>query len=352
MEEVIQQAITSELGAALNKEAGPHLSRLKEIIKEINKHIEILRSSNISTLVEHTNREKAGRLLKHLDEKYVSVYTTELKQDTRKQQIVIDSITKLYFLTEEFFVLKGAISKPKFTMTYSDSQSGMYYRQEFEIGVGDLKVNEDSHQKIQLRFQTQSVLEKMKAVIKDNEIEQENAKKLYKHFMTFTEPYQEYKRAGNYSGRGIWREAFELHLENLHKSYVYGTEKEFNPNCQMESVAHRWVLYKYASGNDPYFTGPDTALSQVKAENASLITDIDTVLNAAAYIVKWGEEVSTTDLSQMLKTKGANEINTFAKNIWETLSKEIQDEIVAIMGSNLGLSSPKVVIREKDIVIR
>jgi hypothetical protein len=34
-----------------------------------------------------------------------------------------------------------------------------------------------------------------------------------------------------------------------------------------------------SSGREPYYTGPDTALAQVKNANASIISNADTVLN-------------------------------------------------------------------------
>jgi hypothetical protein len=68
------------------------------------------------------------------------------------------------------------------------------------------------------------------------------------------------EKKGANINHGVVREAFELHLENLHNSLEDSENYQFK-NCRMESVGKRWILYRYASGSDPYFTGPDTMFS-------------------------------------------------------------------------------------------
>ena len=341
MERKIAETILSELVEGFNDEASLPVKELKSIIGKIQVEMANIRKVNITSQIRHDRQGRAQRLLKYLGYVNKSLYNKEIMQDNQNCEIIIKSITKLYFLTEEFFALRGVINRPRFMMTAIDDTAGMYFRKNFEP---ELLENSSQYLRIEqsassrnkgsggntfgLRFNGASVMEQMKATIKDNEQEAQTAKQLYEHYKAFTKPYREY---GNVN-EGVMREAFELHLEKMHASL--NLDGNFNPGCNMESEGRRWIMYRQASGSDPYFTGPDTALSQVKAENAALVSNIDTVLNTAEFIVQHGLVISTENLKAALRTKSEDEIRDFSSKIWRSLDESTQNEIKKAMGGS------------------
>lgn len=345
MEKVIKEGIEDNLAKGLEQQVSAIEQELKNIIEEIKKELKKIDDINVIDLIQKSGGQ---RLLSQLEERYKSKYDKVKKLEEENTIKLINSIVKLYFLTEEFFSIIGVIQKPRFLMTYIDN--GFYIRKDFEKELLQDSFNsvffnkESGTEGFGLRFNSTYIINKLKKSLEENEIERQNAKKLYEHYQTFTAPYRKYeKRSINTTGwqmnEGVAREAFERHLENLHRQFVTSKEIIEFQKCRMESVGRRWVMYRYASGSDPYFTGPDTLLSQVKAENASLVSNIDTVLNTALFIVKKGQEINIEDMKQLLKTKGENEINTFSKKIWEGLSEKVKKDIQKEFEKNLGLKN-------------
>lgn len=345
MEEKITKVIQSELAEGVEQESSKRILRLGEIVKEINTQMENIKKTNIITSLKNNNKSKAQRLLRYLDNVNTATYNKEIIENEVNSEIIIQSITKLYFLTEEFFALRNVINRPKFMMTAIDKESGMYFRKDFEIELlenGSKYLAPEQSSKgngISLRFQKNAIIEQMKKIIKENEQEVETAKQLYEHYKAFTEPYFRDERNSN---EGIAREAFERHLENLHKSL--GKDGKF-VECNMESEGRRWILYRQSSGSDPYFTGPDTALSQVKAANASLISNINTVLNTAEFIVQEGLKINSANLKNALRTKGEDEIRDFSKKLWDSLSSNVQKEIEKELDGTVKSLKNRIVIK-------
>lgn len=345
----IAEAVLSELVEGLESEASPSIDELKSIVSKISVEIEKIRRVNVTSLVRHDRQDRAQRLLKYLDQVNKSTYNKEIMQDNQNCKIIIESITRLYFLTEEFFALRGVINRPRFMMTATDDMAKMYFRKDFEPELLD---NSSEYLRIErvaskrggsfgLRFMGDTVMAQMKRTIASNEKEAQTARQLYEHYQSFTASYRAW---GGKVNEGVMREAFELHLEKMHASL--NQDGSFNPSCDMESEGRRWVMYRHASGSDPYFTGPDTALSQVKAENASLVSNIDTVLNTAEFIVQHGLTISTENLKTALKTKSGDEIKDFSSKIWKHLDKSVQDEIIKAMGGS------ESIVRKFHVTIR
>lgn len=348
MEEKISKVAQEKMEKALSDEISQQISNIQGIVKAIEKELKTIEKINIISLVENTNQEKSQRLLKSLDKIYTSNYDKKIVKNLKNKTEIINSITKLYFLTEEYFVKRKVIKNPNFIMT-ATTPSGLYIRKEFteELLKNDasnfLDFQENRDGGVGLRFKSSSVLEKMKESIQNDNKELEFSKKLYEHYQNFIEPYQKYEEKGGNINEGVCREAFELHLEQLHKSQL--EKKEFK-NCRMESVAKRWIKYRVSSGSDPYFTGPDTALSQVKSENAALVGDIKTILNTARFIVMEGNTIGKKKLQGKLKTKSVNEIKTFSKSLWSFLDEDVKEDILKELGGK------SVVEKQKYIYIK
>lgn len=375
MEATINQVVDegwSSMVSELGGDAGELEIIKSKIVASLDKIIKLDKIVSIEK-----QKRKGQRLLGYLEdgEKYHAAYASyKNMKEENGQQILIQEVVSLYFLTEEYFAKLKLIKETNFLMTcvYGDdvnsekpSGEGMYFRRNFqEI----LQKNADSLLSISaeasskgggfgLKFNPSAVIAEMQKL---NDAEKNFARQLYEHYWVFTKPYRDYVLAGHTLNEGVYREAFEMHLENCHNGLrdIDITEYRLD-KCTMESEGRRWVMYRYASGSDPYFTGPDTQYSQVKAENASLVSSIDTVLNTAKFIVeKHGNSKMLSILknpkSSPLAVKDNSDIRDFKKDIFDWLdqnAKSTANEIISILSE--GLSDPvkhpghsKITIRE------
>ena len=298
--------------------------------------------------IDKNKKQNLQRLLKEMNEKYISAYNENLKNIENKKnkqaQEIVSIITDLYFLTEEYLVKIGAIKNSVFLMTgvvKGEDGTNYYIRTDFKEELfNNEKVNNflsisksssEKGNKIGIRFNEAAVLEKMKNIIKEDTKEKEKAKNLYLTYQRFIKPYLEHEFKNNEwkMNIGVSREAFEGYLEK----YYLNLPETFNFNKRMPSEGRRWVMYRYASGSDPYFTGPDTSKSQVKSENASLVSNIDTVLNTALYIknnhnnIIQNNDEAVDKIKRLLKTQSNEEINTFSKKIYDSLKEDVKKQI-------------------------
>lgn len=339
MQERIVTTVIDEFSGGVYEDIIRESNSLQNILQNIQKEIQIIEN------LEFTGKKDKGtqRFLKHLDERYYSLYAQIKLKDTNIKNMIIQSITKLYFLTEQYFSELGLITKPQFQMTAIIDD--MYIQANFETellqsSTNFLSLGEGDRGKISLKFDTNKVVNRLRDSVQQDLESIEQAKKLYNHYTKFSTPFRRVNNKGGYINWGYVREAFERHLENLHRSFN-GDINNFQ-ECKMESVGQRWILYRYSSGSDPYFTGPDTESSQVKAENASLVGDIDTVLNTARFILleasgQLKKDVGKEQIVEALKTQNLNEISTFSKKLWNYLSKTAQDTVENELGKVKGL---------------
>lgn len=377
MEATVNQVV-DEGWSSMVSELGGDVKELEIIKNKIAASLDKI--IKLDKIVSIQKQDKKGqRLLGYLenDEKYHAAYDSyKNMKEENKRQILIQEVVSLYFLTEEYFAKLKLIKETNFLMTcvYGDdvnsktpSGKGMYFRRNFqEI----LKENADSLLSINpgaegrgggygLKFNPNAVAAEMQKL---NDAEKKFAQNLYKHYRLFTEPYRKYVQAGHKLNEGVYREAFEMHLENLHEGLKNIDIANYSfDGCKMESWGRRWVMYRYASGSDPYFTGPDTKFSQVKAENASLISSIDTVLNTAKFIIeKHGNSKMLAILkdpkSSPLAIKDNSDIRDFKEDIYNWLVQNSQgtaDEIISILSKGLS-DSFTIEHRKKDnkIIVR
>lgn len=91
----------------------------------------------------------------------------------------------------------------------------------------------------------------------------------------------------------------------MHHSLQGENTAQFNKNNignDLESKGARWQMYRLSSGNAAYYTGPDTLYAQVKNANASLIDNVNTVLNTMdALIQLFDNTISVENLAENLQ---------------------------------------------------
>ena len=373
MEATINQVV-DEGWSSMVSELGGDVEELNiiknKIVNSLNKIIKL------DKIVSIQKQDRKGqRLLGYLEdsEKYHAAYGSyKNMKEENGQQILIQEVVSIYFLTEEYFAKLKLIKETNFLMacTYGDdinskeaNGKGMYFRRNFqEI----LEKNADSLLSISaeasskksegygLKFNPSAVIAEMQKL---SDAEKNFARQLYEHYRVFTQPYRDYVLAGHTLNEGVYKEAFEMHLENCHNGLKNIDITKYRlDKCTMESPGRRWVMYRYASGSDPYFTGPDTQYSQVKAENASLVSSIDTVLNTAKFIIeKHGNSKMLSILkdskSSPLAVKDNSDIRDFKEDIFDWLdqnTKSTANEIISILSE--GLSDSATIHRGHDKV--
>ena len=332
----VNNVVEKETIKAVNQEVTKQITSIHSLIQTIKSEIDKLKQLEMLNLIRNENKQKAQRFLKDLDEKSLSEYERAQSLDTAQKHQYIQIITNLYFFTEQFLVQTGVIKESRFLMTYVSN--GMYIRQDLGKILQSnpsqfLEINRESGSStFGLRFKASSVSQQLLNSIKDNEKEIKKAQELYAHFNLFTRPYWTYHQhntTGWKINKGVAREAFERHLESLHANLDTETSLQ---NCRMENVGKRWVMYRESSGSDPYFTGPDTLLSQVKAENASLISNVDTVINTALFILQY--EKKAIDIQELEKrVNTSSSLKNFSKDLWMGLSDTVKNQIETELGA-------------------
>lgn len=208
---------------------------------------------------------------------------TEALQDAKIRNRIGKLIFEAYELTSMILVNIGLIDPIHFTFTYASKKGNVFYRSE------KMQIDPNKDLKFELRNNQQTLVIRLKtSVIRQKLLENQLGKEdggiiVAKHYKKFIEPFLENEKKGSWKMNvGVATEAFERHWEQLKHSL---TPPNMN-DADLGSVGSRWVLYKMSSGSDPYYTGPDTAESQVKNANASIISNADTVINTIQAVLK------------------------------------------------------------------
>lgn len=281
---------------------------------------DILLETNM--IMKITKQEKYGlQSLIQGENEYSTVNWSTMKTNREKAK---EHILNLYHLTTEILAKLNLIQQVNYTVTYFD-KNGKYYRLgNFELTTENVNLQGESSGSLNI---SRSAIKK--AALKAASEQKDAYEKLNNHYQNFIEPYVNYSKNNNTGwriNRGVAAEAFERHWEQLNHSME-------NPDQMIigdyGSEGRRWVLYRQSSGSAAYYTGPDTALSQVKNYNATVIHNIDTVLNATDFIFKLFEGKINIQESkeQILKALSQKDTMTFSKKIWDNLSQTARDEV-------------------------
>lgn len=257
-----------------------------------------------------------------LTEKSSSADYGLMKSTKENREIAKHHLLILYKVTGQILSSLNLIDEIKTTVTYIDDDGNYYRMGDFEIedkdvslSGGALKMSEAAIRKEALKRQQES---------------KDAFDKINQHFKAFSRPYYQWERktkTGWTVNRGVAAEAFERHWEEMGHSL----EKTENfSNRDFGSVGHRWVLYLLSSGSDAYYTGPDTLFSQVKNYNATIIHNLDTVLNAVDFIRKiLNREIDVGEQKQQIKNalSQSEQTNIISQKVWEAASKTAKKAI-------------------------
>ena len=310
-----------------------HITELVKSDKELQLNLESLRKiyndlqrENIVQKVKLTKRSKLSELLNGQGNKII------INNDTDQDRI-IQQIFEGYHLTSVILQQLNFIRTVNYTITYIDNKGNFVRAGDMEITPDMLRLEAASKGRgYSLRLREGVVKAKIEAA-KTNDTAQMI---LNKHFQTFAKPFFDYE-ANNHTGwranRGVIAEAFERHWEKL--MHTMERPEQMN-DSDIESVGQRWWMYRLSSGSDPYFTGPDTMFAQVKNANASLIDNLNTVINTMNAIIMLVDETNNIpDLLAKAKKafQAAPQKMNISKKIWDGLEETAQSEVLETIGA-------------------
>lgn len=258
-----------------------NLQRLSIIYKSIQ---------NVEGLI--SNQQRSLSKLQFLNIENLSVFNYEKVTDD-----IAKKIYEAYFLTEQILYQLNLIDKVNYVISYNSVGGNVYYRSEGQemLEFGTTVKYQLVNGVGRLKLQSQTIAKKFK--------KQDVIPELQKHYQDFIAPLKKAKHF--YPGYAT--EAFERHWEEMRHSIEHLEKLNKNEFSGKKNERRVWRLYIESMGRDAYYTGPDTALSQVKRHNASLISDINTVLRVMETILsitgaKGGQMKWSTKLSKELKS--------------------------------------------------
>ena len=295
-----------------------YIKRLEGYLSEIKK---------VSSIIEKgkNNRIKWSQLM---DNSY-SIINIQKGQQEQLIEAIINTYRGILNILTEIEI----IDKVSFSVSYI-SNSYQYVRLNGDLSLKNFSLQRTAKSKgakYAIRINQASLKEKIEEAKRN-----ENFQKLNSHFQNYIQMFRDYE-AQQINGtrwkinKGVLAETFERHLENQ------GGAQLFN-DTDFESKGRRWTMYRQSSGSDPFWTGPDTKYAQVKTTKASLISNIDTVVNALygmIQIMKHPDKLNEEILNDIFKQKNVeNEIDSAAWNTLDDIAKSVLKEELSDLGFN------------------
>lgn len=250
-------------------------------------------------------------------------------------------IYEAYMLTSKILQELGIIHSVDYTFTYN-GPSGFMRAKNLHVDPQKDLTYEVHRGALIVRLKESNIKNK----ILENQASH-NVSWVAEHYNKFMEPLRAAESKGRFRiNQGVASEAFERHWEELQHQLEQENQDNFG------GVGKIWYLYRISSGNDPYYTGPDTAASQVKNANASIISNADTVLNTIQAVLKLIHTKTTSvEEAQVLKNQYAqsfmqktSETQKISRDIWDSVDKDVQKMIMEQFGATGMTLTKKFVI--------
>lgn len=267
----------------------------------------------------------------------------DLIQDKKTKEEIGSLITQAYELTTQILVELDVIDKVTTVLTVINKKGSSYsYAQlsNIELTSQITMLDQKAASKgggFALRIKRSGLKDQLERVKK-----QQIYEALQTHFQTFIEPFIKWEQSPTTSwkpNKGVMGEAFQRHLEQKHENNINYT----NDLNDLGSYGERWQLYIQSSGSDPYFTGPDTNSAQVKNINASIISNLNTVVETIKAILTILDEngvlkMDFDKLKNLLKQSEATKTVNYQvlEGIIQTAPDEVQDIIQDLIQKNQG----------------
>lgn len=325
----------------------------KELSKEISEEVLEEKKKQIKTNIEKLKTIKnflvQQKVLKQSTigkssslSKFLNQYKRGIKLDLNEQindtewLLIAQKIGEAYEITSTLLSDLNFHNPVSMTLYYQDKEYGIQRIENFKLTPEMISYEfrgktSQKNQYMRLKLNETIVRQEIHKLAQTRQKYQQNISNHYEAFKKLLVPKRGSKWQPN---QGIVAEAFERHWEKIHAQ----TEEFINDILTRKEV---WALYILSSDNAPYYSGADTDNAQVKALNASLISNVNTVLNTMeSLILLFEQEVSSQEVPVLLdsyyKAFSAREDKT-------TISKKLQDA----MGKGLTKEVQKYFVTEK-----
>lgn len=312
----LQTSLLERIEQIEDSQREDYIKRLEGYLSEIKK---------VSNIIEKgkNNRIKWSQLM---DNSY-SIINIQKGQQEQLTEAIINTYKGILNILTEIEI----IDKVSFSISYI-SDNYQYARLDGDLSLKNFSLQRTAKSKgakYVIRINQASLKEKIEEAKRN-----ENFQKLNSHFQNYIQMFRDYE-ASQINGtrwkinKGVLAETFERHLENQ------GGAQLFN-DTDFESVGRRWTMYRQSSGSDPFWTGPDTKYAQVKTTKASLISNIDTVVNALygmIQMMKHPDKLNEEILNNIFKQKNVeNKIDSIAWDALDDTARKVLKEELSDLG--------------------
>lgn len=325
------QVYSQEDAQAITKKIAPKIKRLKVIMTQLKKIDGLLTKKTLSV---------QNRLHKVLDDQGWGIVVDRL-QIEKGRVVMNDETQQIINLSYEAYELTMSILSDlryitNVNVSFVHNTKTKYARAtNLSIPVGD--ASKYFHLEVQdgaLRLRTTST-QMRKTIVEEAQSHAIASKIVEQHYQHFIQPY--ISRDGWKPNWGVVAEAFERHWEML--SHSLEKPESIKPG-DVGSVGDRWVLYRLSSGNDPFYTGPDTEMSQVKNTRASILSDLSTLINAMQAIITLlnsRHKLSQEKLENYKRAFGQQSpnIQKILDSMDQDMAKDVSEELVKYLQQNI-----------------
>lgn len=326
LQSIVQDLINS------NQSLKKHIDRLTQIKNSFEQNKLLLKTSIGKS-------SKLSAILSKKDSGYI-LDVSKINDDGIKNKITED-IFEAYHLTSIVLQELRIIDEVSYTINFIDKDGNYRRVGNVDLQLSDVRLEQASKERggnYKLRLNESA----LKARLLQKEMDQ-TEQIINRHFQKFSEPFRKYEASNNTGwriNRGVLSEAFERHWENL-KHRVDQPQGFRDTKNDLGSIGQRWLLYKLSSGSDPYFTGPDTIFAQVKNSNASLIDNLNTVINTMEVIFQLVNNANDIKnyqeaLKKVFKPNTPKQ-QKIAKDVWDLMNeqeqKKYQEEVSKVLNA-------------------
>lgn len=322
MAEYLSSTELSEIEQNLYEE----LKQLKTADTELNKKLIELKNlydqySIVSEASSYHDKRRFGFLQNMASSEYKILQRAKIEQ----QQIQV--IDQLYDLVIEITSLLTQKEEPlDYAIYFTDKDGKVYRSQQNKLSLDYLNISK-SNQSMRLSA----------SAFKKFALEQRQAVDITEHYSVFMGVLQktyngQSKLPNSKINAGVIAEAFERHLQKVHALAL----KDGNISVEVGydwSVDEAWRLVRQSLGNDPWYTGGDVGMTQVKniGKGNVRLTQFNTIEDIVNFLLYLGNnQFDDNVLKQQAKEAAKvlyNEANDVLNDGVEMTMQEILDEL-------------------------
>lgn len=276
--------------------------------------------STISEAGKYHDKRRFGFLQEIASSQYRILQRAKIEQE---QTYVID---QLYDMVIEITSLLTKKEKPLDYAIYFTSSDGKIYRtHQNKLDLMYLNISK-SNQSMRLSA----------SAFKKAMLEQNQAVDITEHYNVFMGVLQQTyngqtKLPNSKINAGVIAEAFERHLQNIHAAAL-SSGGDISIEAQYDwTVDEAWQLVRQSLGNDPWYTGGDVGMTQVKniGKGNVRLTQFNTIEDIINFLMYLGEEQYDDDTLKQQAKEAAQVLYNEANDVAAEGTNQTIDEFLA-----------------------